>query len=51
MFYKRPIKTVLDFKVKFFDCCSISFGVYTQSLVDTPIGFYIIQNKLKMRKM
>jgi hypothetical protein len=54
MFYCKPITIVLDFQVKFFGCCSISFGVpkkYYKSLFCAPIGFNIIQNKIKMKKI
>jgi hypothetical protein len=47
--YGRSTKTILDFEVKFFGCCSIEFGI--QSLVGAPNGFNIIQSGLKMRKI
>ncbi len=37
--YGRSTKTILDFEVKFFGCCSIEFGI--QSLVGAPNGFNI----------
>jgi hypothetical protein len=46
MLYGRPIKTVLDFEVKFFGHCSITFRFCNLSLIGAPIGFYIIQNRL-----
>jgi hypothetical protein len=54
MFYNRPIKTVLDFQMKFFGCCSIALGIpkkYYKSLVGAPIGFNITQNRFEMKKI
>jgi hypothetical protein len=53
MFYGRPIKTILDFEVKLYGHFSIALDHkrFCTFIVDTPIGFYITQNKLKMRKM